>query len=83
MLISAYSNPFNGESTVNYTLPRGVHQAELSIFNLLGKQVEAITIRNNGLNRINWNPHDLSSGVYVVRINSKVASQQIILTMLK
>lgn|GEM_PF-5919500 len=83
MLISAYPNPFNGESTVNYTLPPGVHQAELSIFNLLGKQVEAITIRNNGLNRINWNPHDLSSGVYVVRINSKVASQQIILTMLK
>ncbi|MFH1212889.1 MAG: T9SS type A sorting domain-containing protein [Candidatus Neomarinimicrobiota bacterium] len=66
-----YPNPFNSSTQISYSIPDMVH-VEITIYDLNGKRVQTLV---NGLHKpgnylINWNPKNLSSGVYFYTIKT-------------
>jgi len=73
---SAYPNPFNPSTTINFALPSNGH-ANLSVFDLAGRLVK--TLVNSNMNAANhtvvWNGDDnsgrkVSSGTYYYRLTA-------------
>ena len=66
-----YPNPFNPSTTLRYTIPRS-GQVTLRIYNLLGKEVETLVDEKQqaGAYAIQWNPVDLPSGIYFIRLQA-------------
>jgi hypothetical protein len=68
---AAYPNPFNGAVTVPLQVG-SPGNATVEIYNLLGQRVA--TLFNGqaspGLNQLRWQPENLGSGVYLVRVNA-------------
>lgn len=65
----SYPNPFNSKTTIFYYLTRP-EDVSISIYNILGECVSTIFQTNTytGLNKINWQPGSISSGIYLIRI---------------
>jgi hypothetical protein len=66
-----YPNPFNPSTTIEFSLPvRGM--VKVSVFDLLGKEVELIhnDYLESGIHKINFIPNNLSSGVYFCHIQA-------------
>jgi len=68
-LFGNYPNPFNPETTIQYSLVSGISDPELEIYNLKGQKVETINLGLAG-SSYTWNGRNNSSGVYFYRINS-------------
>lgn len=70
IVISNYPNPFNSQTTIRYSgFDKGMLTAE--VYNLLGRQVNTIYDGpTEGSGAISWNPVDLASGVYFLRLSS-------------
>ncbi|MBD3166530.1 beta-propeller fold lactonase family protein [bacterium] len=69
-LTAAYPNPFNGQVTLNYTLPeRGAVQ--IAAYDLLGREAAVLLddTRPAGSHTLTWKPSDLPSGTYFIRMN--------------
>ncbi len=68
LALSAYPNPFNGETTISYELPRRT-EIELAIYNLLGEKVAVLAqgIEEPGVHGSRWQPQ-VSSGIYFARL---------------
>ncbi|MDQ7817813.1 MAG: T9SS type A sorting domain-containing protein [Melioribacteraceae bacterium] len=70
-LIHNYPNPFNNQTTIEFYLTEP-GETNIDIFNTLGERVE--TIVNNfvgsGFYKVNWNPRNLSSGIYFYRLRT-------------
>ncbi|RPI12622.1 MAG: T9SS C-terminal target domain-containing protein [Ignavibacteriae bacterium] len=68
-LLQNYPNPFNPSTIINYKLSNTGH-VKLSIFNILGKEVEVLINekQNSGSYEILWNASGLPSGIYFYRI---------------
>lgn len=67
----AWPNPFNAGTTVAFELPsRG--QVSLKVFDITGRQVATLVdeARSAGLHRVSWQPANLSSGIYMLRLRS-------------
>jgi len=66
-----YPNPFNPSTTINYTIAEDGF-VKLSIYNMLGEEVATIvnTTQKAGKYEVNFNGSNLSSGVYVYRIEA-------------
>jgi hypothetical protein len=68
-IISAYPNPFNSSSRLSYSL---FEQSEikLSIFDAAGRLIEVAASgkRSQGCHYVEWNAKDLSSGLYIARL---------------
>jgi len=71
-----YPNPFNPVTNINYLLPRS-GKVELTIYNMLGKQVRVLIDRNQnaGSHKVIWDGKDhfgnkLSSGIYFYRLKT-------------
>jgi|GEM_PF-3048009 len=66
-----FPNPFNGSTTISFTLPQAEH-VKLELFNFLGQKV--ITLLNqtmpNGKHKIEYYPKNLDAGVYILRMNT-------------
>jgi hypothetical protein len=64
-----YPNPFNPSATINYSLPEA-GEINLEVFNLLGQKVATLFngYQNAGNHSIVWQPENLSSGMYLVRL---------------
>ena len=64
-----YPNPFNPETTIQYTITVSAY-VKLSVFDLLGHQIETLVSETQqpGNYRVNWKPGDLASGVYVYKL---------------
>ena len=79
-----YPNPFNPETTVNYSLP-GVADVNITISNLLGQHICHSDIRNQvaGSHSIRWNGSNYSSGVYILTIHTKYGVLSERITLLK
>jgi hypothetical protein len=64
-----YPNPFNGSTTVSFSIVSACH-VKLYITDLLGRHIE--TLKDNllatGNYSVSWNPRNLSSGVYLCHI---------------
>ncbi len=76
ILKSNYPNPFNPTTTIRFSLPTPSN-VQLSIYDMLGRQV-AILIdgkRSAGNHSINFDASDLSSGIYIYRLNANGLSQ--------
>jgi hypothetical protein len=68
-LAPVYPNPFNATATLTFGVPFTSH-VQLEVFNLLGQKVADIVNSDvtSGYHQVQWNPTDLPSGVYLVRI---------------
>ena len=67
-----YPNPFNPSTTITYSLAANAN-VKLSLFNILGEEVKVLVNENlgAGYHSYNLNAANLSSGVYVYRIEAK------------
>ena len=83
-IIHNYPNPFNNSTNITFTLP-SQQNVKISIFNMLGENLKEFLITNTipGINKIQWQPQDLGSGVYLIRITTKGFSQVIKCIFLK
>ena len=66
-----YPNPFNPSTTIRYAVPNE-SKVSISIFNLLGQEVATLVndIQSAGYHEVLFNAANLSSGVYLYRINA-------------
>jgi hypothetical protein len=60
-----YPNPFNLSTTIQFAIPQSTY-VQLNIFNLLGEQVATLASEKleAGVYTRQWNPRNLSNGVY-------------------
>ncbi len=66
-----YPNPFNPTTTIEFTLPKSGN-VELSVYNLLGEEITTLIdgYKTQGNHSINFDGHNLSSGIYFYRITT-------------
>ena len=66
-----YPNPFNNQTTIEFYLQQP-GDVNLSIFNSIGQRVETLaqSYTGAGFYRINWQPKNLASGIYLYRLQT-------------
>ncbi|MFD2533203.1 T9SS type A sorting domain-containing protein [Gracilimonas halophila] len=67
-----YPNPFNPTTQISFNLPSS-QQVTLKVYDMLGREVATIANRETfsaGMNTVNFDASNLSSGVYIYRLNS-------------
>ncbi len=69
LLFQNFPNPFNQVTIFSYQLPKQSN-VNLSIFNTNGQLVETLVneYQNIGYHTVQWNAHDIHSGVYFFQI---------------
>ena len=70
-LNSIYPNPFNPNTTIPFALPEEGH-VKISVYNLQGHEIAELVnqVFNAGDHIINWDGSELSSGVYLINMQS-------------
>jgi hypothetical protein len=73
-LLPAYPNPFNGSTSIGYTLAFP-GMVRLSIVDLLGREVALLVHGTSaaGLHRVQWEAGEHASGVYLCRLETGTA----------
>ncbi|MCF8267117.1 MAG: carboxypeptidase regulatory-like domain-containing protein [Ignavibacteriales bacterium] len=66
-----YPNPFNPSTTISFSVPAS-GMVKLSVFDILGREVSVLVNQNMqaGIHTVNFNASDLSSGLYIYRLQS-------------
>jgi uncharacterized protein YfaS (alpha-2-macroglobulin family) len=66
-----YPNPFNPVTTIKYDLPQNV-PVKLQVFDLRGRLVQTLIDENKPAGHYSaiWNTHNVSSGIYFIRLNA-------------
>ena len=84
-----YPNPFNPSTTIEFTLPKPT-DVSLVVYNLMGQQVRTLKrgMMDTGHHSMIWHGKDdhgklVSSGVYLVRLQSKAFVSSRKMLMLK
>ena len=81
-LDSAYPNPFNPTTTIEFGLPFD-SEVSIQIYNLQGRVVETLASEymQAGYHSVTWNADNFSSGVYFVKMASGdyVSTQKLLL----
>ena len=79
-----YPNPFNPSTTISFSLPKA-EKVSLRVYNILGEQVADLINGNReaGYYNVTWNASNISSGIYIYRLEagSNVISKK--MTLLK
>lgn len=80
-LLKCYPNPFNQETTIQYSIDKDNQPFELSIYNIKGQKIVSLWtgIQKAGLYSLVWNGRNeqgesVSSGIYYARINNHKSS---------
>jgi hypothetical protein len=77
-----YPNPFNPSTKIKYEIPIEEH-ISLKIYDLLGKEIITLAdgIRKAGKHEVEWNPGNLSSGIYfyILRAGHYSSTKKLIL----
>lgn len=73
-----YPNPFNAATTIRYGLPQDVADAEIEIFDVIGRRVRRLRLgaQPEGFHRVTWNGATdagitAASGVYLYRLRAR------------
>lgn len=79
-----YPNPFNPTTTINYAVKATVH-VRISVYNLIGQKVATLVdgVRPAGSYTVSWDASDLSSGLYVYRLEAGATVVTKKMTLLK
>lgn len=83
--LSAYPNPFNPSTQLNFTLPQNAN-VKLSIYNVLGQQTEVLFDAPvlAGNHAINWDAAEFPSGIYFAKLETSTGLSTVQkLTLLK
>jgi len=69
-LFQNYPNPFNSSTCLSYQIPQDCW-VKLSVFNLLGKEVDVLVNEFQRANEyvVNWQPKNLPSGIYIYQLS--------------
>ncbi|MBC8479004.1 MAG: T9SS type A sorting domain-containing protein [FCB group bacterium] len=83
-LLPAYPNPFNPQTTIAYQLPRTT-EVQLSVYDLQGRNVMDLVqgSQTAGSYRLVWQAGSLSSGVYILVMNTDEYTSNQKITLLK
>ena len=75
-LVSAYPNPFNPTTTINYSLEKN-ENIKINIYNINGSLVDNIFngFQSIGTHQVVWNAKDYPSGIYFVKMSSISSSK--------
>ena len=68
--LSVYPNPFNRETTVEFTLPQE-EEYTLEVYDMKGgliKQLQKGSAKANSRLQVSWEPENLSAGVYIIKL---------------
>ncbi|NBC17989.1 MAG: T9SS type A sorting domain-containing protein [Bacteroidetes bacterium] len=70
-LAAAYPNPFQGQTTLSYTLAQG-GPVRLVVYDVLGREVAVLVdeVRPAGTQQVRWDAAGVASGVYVARLET-------------
>ena len=69
----AYPNPFNPSTTITFDVPaQSRHAVSLQLYDIKGQLVETLVneVFPAGSHSMQWNPVNLSSGVYIVQLKA-------------
>ncbi len=79
-----YPNPFNPSTTITYDLPRRM-RVTLGVFDLLGREVARLVdgIVDAGRHKADFNAKNLSSGVYIYRLQVEGGTMSSKMTLLR
>jgi len=71
-LAQNYPNPFNPSTLIEFELTK-TQRVQLDVFNVSGQRVETIKHGqfNAGWNTVHWEPYQLSSGIYFLRLKAE------------
>ena len=66
-----YPNPFNPTTKIQFTIPQASN-VRLAVYNILGQQVAELVndFKSAGSYNVSWNAEDLSSGLYLYRLET-------------
>ena len=69
---SIYPNPFNPETRISFNL-KEPSSVIIDIYTLTGKRIDRICNENfeSGYHEMSWRPKDLTSGIYLLAVNSQ------------
>lgn len=83
-LFTNYPNPFNSNTVIKFNLDNSKF-LKISIYNLLGQEVEIISesFVKSGYHEVIWNTKNISSGLYFCQIESQNSIQTIKLLLQK
>ena len=77
-----YPNPFNPTTNIKFNLPQAGN-VRLTIYNIIGQEVAQLVngYREAGSYTVNWNASNLSSGIYIYRLeaNSNIITKKMAL----
>jgi hypothetical protein len=70
-ILSSYPNPFNAQTTIQYSLP-SQSPVSIDIFDILGRKIEALAegLMPAGDHQAIWDASGQSSGIYFYRIKA-------------
>lgn len=70
-LLQNYPNPFNPSTKIQFSIPQAGN-VKLTVYNLLGQEVAVLVNDhlNSGLHEVEFNAENLSSGMYIYRLES-------------
>ena len=73
-----YPNPFNEQTTINYTLPN-TQNVSIEVFNYLGEKVETLVNENKaaGIHFTSFNTTNKAKGIYFIKITAGNAQKTI------
>jgi hypothetical protein len=83
-LITAYPNPFNASTTIEYSLAQP-GEITLSIYNLLGQKIATLVdnAKEAGKHSVTWNAGDVPSGIYFAQLRISASVNSIKLLLIK
>ena len=84
LTLSAYPNPFNPQTTIEYAVPEGGY-VSVQAFDITGRLVSTIYsgYRSGGAYEALWTISDVSSGQYVIRLTTDYGVKHILAHVLK